>query len=304
MDTEADLETLIAQKDHVNVLRYLRIHQLRDPSLAVQHGQAALKQRSLSDVTRLAIYEQVALAAIDLQDHALSEECLSKLREMGVTKDSVRFRLLLARCLEASDDPTAASQVYDALLKENPANSVALKRKYCILKSQVGQEIATVAALNEYLQNNYSDPAAWSEMAKLRMEQGDFAKAIYAWEEVLLSAPTDPFVHVSIAECYTTAGGLENLEQARKHFCQAIELDASYRRAHFGLVVAANAYLEAANNASKKQQVDDFEVEVAKELVKFGAEQAIQAYKGTTMKIPVQSLMQEYSGARFVAEPK
>ncbi|GAX10035.1 hypothetical protein FisN_25Lh116 [Fistulifera solaris] len=295
MDTEADLETLVAQKDHVNVLRYLRVHQLRDPSLAVRHGQAALKQRSLNDVTRLAIYEQLALAALDLQDHTLADECLSKLREKGVEKDSVRFRLLLGRCLEASGDTAGASQLYDALLKENPANSVALKRKYCILKSQVGQEVATVAALNEYLQNNYSDPSAWSEMAKLRMEQGDFAKAIYAWEEVLLSAPTDPFVHVSIAECYTTVGGLDNLEQARKHFCQALELDASYRRAQFGLVVAANAYLEAASSASRKQQVDEFEVQVAKELVKFGAEQVIQTYNGTSMHAAVQCLMQEYT---------
>lgn len=298
MDTDADLETLIAQKDHVNVLRYVRVHQLRDPSLVVQHGQAALKQRWHDDVTRLAIYEQVALAALDLQDHTLSEECLSKLREMGVEKDSVRFRLLLARCMEALDDAAAATQMYDALLKENPANSCALKRKYCILKSQVGQDIAATAALNEYLQNNYSDTAAWCEMAKLRMEQGDFAKAIYAWEEVLLSAPTDPFVQASIAECYTTVGGIENLEQARKHFCQALELDATYRRAQFGLVVAANAYLEAAGSASKKQQVDDFEVQVAKELVKFGAEQLIQTYKGTKIMVTaVQSLMQEYTEA-------
>jgi tetratricopeptide (TPR) repeat protein len=298
METDFSLPTLIQRKEHLNVLRYLRVHQIREPELVMEHGKALLGQdlnRKISDeVARLAALEQMCLAAVDKQDHETAQVCLTKLRDSGVSKDASRFRLLLARCLEAAGDDEAAVLVYEGLLKDNPANAMALKRKYCMLKAQVGKQMLAMEALNEYLKQNYSDSAAWYELAKLRMEMGDYKGAAFGLEEVLLGAPADAKLHCELAECYATIGGLENLGLARKHMAQALELDSSLRRAQFGLVSVANAYLEEMENAGKKN-LDEFEVEVAKELVKYGAEQVLKSYKGKDMFTAVKALMSEYT---------
>ena len=296
MDTDADLPTLQRNKDHLNVLRYIRVHQLREPEVVVKHGKALLGQdlsRKISDeLARLAALEQICLAALDAQDPDTANICLDRLKQAGISKDSARFRRLLARCLEAAEDYEGANIIYDDLLKENPANLGALKRQYCVLKAQVGKETEAMAALNRYLQQNYDDTGAWYELASLRMELGDYKGAAFALEEVILTVPLDAKIHCELAECYATIGGLENFLQARKHMAQALELDPTNRRAQLGLVTCANAYLQEAQGV---KNVDEHEVEVAKELVKYGSEQVRKSYKETEMFAAVRSLMGEYT---------
>jgi len=296
MDTDADLPTLQRDKDHLNVLRYVRVHQLREPELVVKHGKALLGQdlsRKISDeLARLAALGQICLAALDAQDPDTASICLDRLREAGISKESARFRSLLARCLEAAEDYEGANIIYEDLLRENPTNLVALKRQYCLLKAQVGKEAEAMAALNRYLQQNYADTAAWYELASFRMEMGDYKGAAFALEEIVLTVPLDAKIHCQLAECYATIGGLENFMQARKHMAQALELDPTNRRAQLGLVTCANAYLQQAEGA---KNADEHEVEVSKELVKYGAEQVLKSYKGTEMFAAVKSLMGEYT---------
>ena len=319
METADNLPTLIKRKEHLNVLRYIRVHELREPDLVLTHGKAWLGQdlhklsNDKNNVARLAALEQICLAALDKHDPKTADQCLSRLREAGIPKESTRFRLLLARCLEAAavddaDDAAGAGDanlVYSDLLKENPSNLMALKRKYCLLKAQVGKETEAVAALNRYLQQNYADTAAWYELAQLRMELGDYKGGAFCLEEVLLAAPVDPKLHCELAECYATIGSgtggggggsssLENFALARKHMAQALELDPSSRRAQVGLVSVANAYLEEAEKAGKKG-MDEFEIEVAKELVKYGAEEVLKSYKGSKLFPAMKNLMKEYT---------
>lgn len=298
MISDEDLSTLIQRNDHVNILRHVRVHQLREPELVVEHGTAwlgsDLERKPSDELVRLAAIEQICLAALDSGDRALSEKCLAKLIEAGVTKDSVRFRLLLARCMEAAGDADDAEAIYDDLLKENPANLRALRRKYCILRAQVGKQVETMHALNEFLQQDFSDISAWYEMAHYRMELGDYKGAAYALEEVLLGAPSDSKIHCELAECYATIGGIDNLMLARKHMAQSLELDPKNRRAQFGLVSVANSYLEQAACGAKKD-LDDHEIQVAQELVKYGSEQVLQSYQGSPMFSAVKKLMKEYT---------
>lgn len=298
METDSDLPTLVLRRDHVNVLRYIRLHQLREPDLVLKHGKAIvgadLSRRSGDDLVRLAVVEQMCLAAVDKQDHEFAQLCLTKLKEEGVSKDSSRFRLLLARCLEGSGDADGAALVYESMLKDNGSNQMALKRKYCILKSEAGKTTAAVEALNEYLKQNYNDSTAWYELANLRKELGDFSGAAFGLVEVLLSVPNDPKIHCELAECYATMGGLDNLGLARKHMAQALELDCTLRRAQFGLVTVSNAYLvEVENSASK--HTDEFEVQVATALVQHGADLLDKSYKGNKMFPAVKRLMSEYT---------
>ena len=291
---DKDLPTLLAKKDHLNVLRYIRCHQLREPELVISQGQALLGpdlSKKLSDESaRLTVLEQICLAAIDVDDDKLADLCLAKLKDV-VGKNSVRFRTLLARALEGDGDLEGAEKIYDALLEDNPANLMALKRKYCILRPQVGKEVETMLALNAYLEQNIADSAGWYEMSRYCLELGDYKGAAYALEEVVLGCPLDSRAHCMLGEVYATIGGLENLQSARKHMAQSLELDDSNRRALFGLVSVSSDYLEEASKS--KKNLDDHDVEVAKELVKYGAEKAVKTYKGTKLFAAVQRVMNE-----------
>ena len=302
MDTDLDLPQLIKSKDHLNVLRYCRIHQLYEPTIVLKHGKALLGsdltrgKSSMDAVVRLATIEQVATAALDLSDTKTAELCLSRLREAGIEKESTRFRLLLARCLECSNDANGAALIYDDLLKENPSNNLALKRKYCLLKAARDKQVEAAEALNAYLQQNSADSSAWYELAQLKRELGDWKGACYCLEEVLLAAPASAKIHCELAEAFATAaaGGenkLEDLTRARKHMAQALELEPGNLRAQFGVVVTANAYLREAEGA---KYADEFEVEVAQELVKYGVERVLASYKGSPMLQSVKALMAEY----------
>ncbi|GKY93074.1 hypothetical protein MPSEU_000275700 [Mayamaea pseudoterrestris] len=293
METDSDLSGLIARKDHLNVLRYIRVHQLREPHLVLTHGRKLLDSKKLAtdDLTRLAVLEQICLAALDAGNPETAEDCLLRIKETGVANDSMRFQRLTARCLEAAGDFVGAEMVYDELLKDNPANLIALKRKYCIQKAQPVKEAETMDALNNYLQQNYSDTAAWYEMSQLRLQLGDYEGAAFALEEVILGAPSDAKLHLELAECYATLGKLENLILARKHCAQALELDPNMRRAQFSLVVIANAYLlESAKHKSSEEHEDA----VAHELIKYAASRLTDAYAGTDMFAAVRDLMDQY----------
>ena len=295
-----DLPTLVKRKDHLEVLRYIRAHELREPKLVLEHGRALVGSelnKSLDDdAAHLATLEQMGFAALDMDDHDLANNCLGKLRENGVEKESARFRRLLARCLEAAGDYESAEEQYDSLLKQNPCNLVALQRKYCIARAMRKSPEEIITALNEYLGQQLSDVSGWYEMAKLRMSIADFKGAAFALEQVVLGCPLDSDIHRQLAEVYATLGGLENLSMARKHMAQALELDPVNVRAQFGLVSVSNHYLEECETA-KKSSVDDHEKLVAAELVKYGAAEILKSYKGNknNMFSAVKRVMDDYT---------
>lgn len=288
-----DLPSLLRKKDHLGALRYVRAHELREPALVIEQGRAllgpSLSRRLVDTSARAAALEQICLAALDLHNHELAEQCLSEIK-VHVPGTSTRFRRLLGRCLEGAGDYEGAMIVYEDLLKENPSNLSALQRKYCVLRAQQKPPPVVIDALNEYLGQQLSDVSGWHEMAQLRLSLADFKGAAYALEQVVLGSPLDSEIHRELAEVYATIGGLDNVSLARKHMAQALELDPGNIRAQFGLVSIANQYLDESNEGSKKA-VDEHERLVAKELVKFGSDKVLNSYKGTKMLAVVKRVM-------------
>jgi len=307
------LITLSEKNDHLGVLRYIRAHELRQPTTVITHGVALLGEQldlstSIDDASRAAALEQLCLAAIDINDHVLAERCLDRLKsspaftsdnnvEGGLVKDSDRYWRLLGRCLEAANDFEAALKLYDSTLKRNPSNLVALQRKYCVLRAQ--KESSTediIDALNQYLGQQLSDVSAWYEMSKLRLSLADFQGASYALEQVVLGSPLDADIHRELAEVYATIGGLENLSHARKHMAQALELEPTNLRAQFGLVSVSQQYLDESNASSTKQQkLDEHERLVATELVRYGATEVLKSYKGSNFLASVKRVIDDYT---------
>ena len=322
---EEDLSTLISRQDHLNILRYIRAQNLRDPTTVVKHGKLLLgiqnndgmiistsKRRSnIGDAERLAALEQLCIASLDVGDISLAEYCLDDMQGQSsgnsgtnnnnslVSKESTRFRKLLGMCLEASGDYDGATAIYDKLLADNPSNSYAAKRKYCILAAQ-GKEIESMKVLNEYLSTHPGDIAAWHTMAEVCLSVSDFMGAAYCYEEVILGCPLDSNMHTKLGEVYCSAGGgLSNCKLARKHLAQAVQLDPNNLRAWYGLIAASESYLEEVDKMSSskgsKKEAEEEGVEVAKELIKFGGEKLMQVYKGTDMLKIVERLLQESS---------
>jgi len=313
-----DLDTLSKNNDHLGVLRYIRAHELRVPEKVIRHGQALLGDQMKhvvgvnNEAARSAALEQICLAAIDINNHVLAERCLDELKQTptvvseknkdgSLVKDSDRYRRLLGRCLEASNDYDGAMVLYEKMLKENPSNLIALQRKYCILRSQslknkAGAPMSDVLeALNEYLGQQLSDVSGWYEMSQLRLSLADFKGAAYALEQVVLGSPLDAEIHRELGEVYATTGGLEYCKYARKHMAQALELEPTNIRAQFGLVCVANQYLEESNTTSKKN-IDEHERLVAKELVKYGADGVLRSYKDSpNMFATVKRVMDDYT---------
>jgi tetratricopeptide (TPR) repeat protein len=291
-----DLTSLCAKKDHLGVLRYIRAHELREPTLVLSHGKDLLgpnlKTRLDDTASRMAALEQICLAALDVSDLNLAHVCLGEIA-VDVNKDSQRFQRMEARCLEAADDYDGAMIIYEEMLKKNPSNVMALQRKYCVLRAKGETTEKVLTALNDYLGQNLSDVSGWYEMAQLRRSLADFKGSAYALEQVILGSPLDAEVHMELAEVYATLGGLENTSLARKHMAQALELEPSNIRAQLGLVSVANLYLEESAEASKKL-VDEHERLVAKEIVRFGAAEVLSSYKGTKMFAIVKRVMDDY----------
>lgn len=308
-----DLVTLSSNNDHLGVLRYIRAHEIREPTTVITHGLALfgdqLDAKTVSDeASRIAALEQICLAAIDIDDHALAQKCLDALRaskvnssegksEESLVQGSDRYQRLLGRCLEAANDHEGAMTLYERMLKQNPSNLVALQRKYCVLRARKDSTPeAVLTALNEYLGQQLSDVGGWYEMSQLRISMADFKGAAYALEQVVLGNPLDDDVHRQLAEVYATIGGLENTACARKHMAQALELNPTNIRAQFGLVSVAQQFLDESDASSAKQKkLDEHERLVATELVKYGASEVLKSYKGSKLFASVKRVMDDYT---------
>jgi ER membrane protein complex subunit 2 len=119
-----------------------------------------------------------------------------------------------------------------------------------------------------------SDVEAWQELCDLYLSQGEYPKAVFCAEELLLHQPHSHLFYQRVADIrytmvrimklplrstyFTIAtfqGGVENMELAKTYYCQAIQLNAHNMRAHVGLFLACNNLLthyKAGSSGRKK----------------------------------------------------
>ena len=303
--TKRDLEAMLkdSSKSPLTILEYIHDHKLHEPAHVLKLG-LPLRKSNLAPSQLLSILEQITIAALHQKNNQLVTETLTQIKASTGAK-SLRYRKLLALCLESSKDFEAALGIYNDMLSENKSNVFALKRKYAILRTHL-KDIEARECLNDYLEQNASDAPAWAEMAKSCFEQGDYKGAAFCYEEIVLSSPMDTGVHCTLGELYVTIGGKENYVLARKHFAQCLELEKGCIRAMFGLVSATECYLElmesstggisssSNSNSGKKRGKEDWDeqdVELVRDLKAYGVEHLIKSFKGTSMSGLVESVL-------------
>ena len=73
--------------------------------------------------------------------------------------------------------------------------------------------------------------------------EGDYSKAVFCMEEVLLHNPYSHLIHQRLGDIRYTMGGMDNIEIAKSYYAQAIKLNANNLRALYGLYLVSPSHL-------------------------------------------------------------
>jgi len=229
------------------LLDFLREHHLRKPALVLKHGYALLtKHKSALGEDVWELYERVLLAALDVHQKEnpsasdIARECLHVLKDK-FGNGSLRIKKLMAMYEEANGNYGKAISLCDEILKLDPVNTFAWKRKIAIMKAQGDYDLAT-KELTKYLQVFSSEESGWQELAQLYIAANKFELAKFCLEELILLVPSNYLFHLLYAEVLYTLGSKTDFEIARKYFAQSLELKPEGNlRASYGLAQCLKA---------------------------------------------------------------
>ncbi|KAJ8509948.1 hypothetical protein OPV22_000382 [Ensete ventricosum] len=229
--------------------------QARRSDKVLKHGLTILndpKARSKLGGEEWTLYEQVAFAAMDCQQHDVAKDCIWILSKEF--PGSTRVGRLEGLLLEAKGAWAEAEKAYERLLEDNPLDQLIHKRKVAIAKAQ-GDLSAAVNLLNKYLEIFMADHDAWRELAEIYMSLQMYKQAAFCYEELILSQPTVPPYHLAYAEVLYTIGGLENLQTAKKYYASTITLTGGKNtRALYGVCLCSIAINQLTKGRNKEEK--------------------------------------------------
>ncbi|KAG0279983.1 ER membrane complex subunit 2 [Linnemannia exigua] len=223
------------------VLQDLRASAERKPDVVVSLGKPLIESGAVLklDADAWLVYEQVAIAALDVGDDGLAYKCINALE----TKfpGSARVRRLQGMQLEAVGKLAEAGQIYKAILEEDETNVLASKRQVMLLRA-MGLPSDAIAALVKYLDINYTDFEGWLQLADLYLEELMYSQAAFCMEEVLMLQPQNHIFHLKYAEILYTQ---DNIQLALKQYCRVVELCKDHVRGLYGIKLCASRLLKA-----------------------------------------------------------
>ncbi|PVF92553.1 TPR-like protein [Serendipita vermifera] len=217
-----------------------RLRGHRDSNEIVRKGLFVLEQKD--GLKRLGddvwdFLEQLAIAALDIGQLALADDCIQRLEEQF--PKSPRVELLQGLRIEAKD-LSLALKYYDQLLDADETNAAVWKRVISVLRQQ-NKIDKCIEELNSFLDTFYSDLEGWLELADLYASLTQYTRSLQALSHALLLAPQNPFHTLHFAETAYTAN---DIPLAMRYFLRTIELTESEergvaRRAWFGVKLAS-----------------------------------------------------------------
>lgn len=271
-------------------------------------------------------YENLLISCLCTGDLESAQECIRRLVDrFGNNNDRVMALQGLVREAEAEDDPKSLEAVlksYDEILAKDSTNVVRWatiqggnwencllicgvqpihKRRIALLRStnKISEAVAGLVALLDF---SPTDAEAWAELADVYLEQGLYAQAVYALEEVLVLTPNAWNMHAHLGEVQlmaasTGSGGSDAATQryaaeALKRFCRSIELCDDYLRGFYGLKLATTFILKNASKWSKQNKTsstEDFilpDTETVQRLAQLATEKLSEIVRRNTAKEP------------------
>ncbi|XP_053694785.1 ER membrane protein complex subunit 2-like [Sabethes cyaneus] len=209
------------------------------------------KQNKLGNERHL-VLEQVMIAALDCNRIETAEDCIRVLTvEFPGSLRIQKYKAMVLEALERYDD---ALDVLDIIIKMDETNAAPRKRKVAIFKAQ-GRTADAIRELCDYMKRFMSDQEGWHELCSLYLAEGEYAKAAFCMEEVLLHNPHSHLIHQRLADIRYTMGGLENIEIAKSYYCQAVKLNQNNLRALYGLFLCCGHIANSKAATSKRKEV-------------------------------------------------
>ena len=226
--------TLLASVDEaraliVNLRGRARVNPLRGASSATRRAHA----RAETLVKRCAAMGDVETA------RTLGGYLVERFGE-----DSARARAAGATAERAAGETETAEKMIEEGLERSPYDQRLMRsRVACALDR--GDEREAIERLCEYLETHGADEEAWSALGKLYAGRGEYDKALFCYEEVVCAMPFDANAHRKMAEVLYTAGGRENVRDAKNHFALAIDFTSGKDvRAMYGAILCAKRLRE------------------------------------------------------------
>lgn len=222
-----------------DVLDYIERKQINNSDLVYLYGKRLIDNHKARLGTKVwRIYERTCLAAMQLQEVSSARTYLEVIKAQF--PDSRRVDCFTGMLYEAqaTQQPKlwdSALIIYQAVLRSDPNNQMALKRQICVLIGK-GEVDNAINKLNAYMTRYHNDFEAWKTLAKLHLKQHNYKLAVFALEEVLLSGPDNYTYHTLLAEALYALGGKSNVTTARKHYAMSLtrNSDSNNMRALLG----------------------------------------------------------------------
>lgn len=196
------------------------------------------------------VLEQVTIAALDSARHDLAIECLQRLNKKF--PQSSRLTKLQAMRLESLGNFDDALYLYNKLIESDESNSIFRKRKIAIFIA-LGDRQGAINELNQYLEIFVNDTEAWLQLSELFLQESDYARAAFCFEELLLTNPNNATYLCRIADIRYSQGGFDNIEIAKVYYEKSISLSPS-ANAYYGLILCCSQ-LSTKTTALRKKEI-------------------------------------------------
>ncbi|KAF9999704.1 ER membrane complex subunit 2 [Entomortierella chlamydospora] len=222
------------------VLQDLRASAERKPDVVVKLGRQLIESGAVKklDTDAWLVYEQVAIAALDVGDDALATKCIEALEQKF--PGSARVHRLHGMQFEASGKLTDAAQIYKSILEEDETNVQAAKRQVVLLHA-MGLPGDAIGALVKYLDINYTDFEGWLQLSELYLQELMYAQAAFCMEEAIMLQPQNHIFHLKYAEILYSQ---DNVGLALKQFCRVVELCKDHVRGLYGIKLCTSRLLK------------------------------------------------------------
>jgi tetratricopeptide (TPR) repeat protein len=248
----------------IELLQFMRTHKVHQPELVLVHGGELLTKNARKLGNELwTVMEQVFLAACVAGHDEWRDYCIKALAKKW--PNSHRVERLKGMHQESLGKYEKAKEIYAKIIADKPEDTLTRKRMIAMYK-QRGKTVEAIEAINSYLETFSTDSEVWHELAELYIEAGSLSRAVYCFEELVLSNPRSVYYLLTYAELLYSTG---DYEQSRKYFCLACYLDGDNLRALWGLLAVNMALTEKDKQNEKLLQMQGF-----------GNDKLRDAYKG------------------------
>jgi len=201
------------------------------------------------------VVEQVFLAAVELGVNEWRDYTFKQLTKKFPS--SMRVERLRGIYKESVEDWAEAQKIYKKILQDKPEDTVTHKRLIAMYK-QRGRTAEAIDAINIYLDTFSTDTEVWHELAELYIESCSLQRAVFCFEELMVSNPRSMYHVLTYSELLYSTG---DFELSRKYFCLASYLDGTNLRALWGLLAVNTMMAEKDKTNEKMAQLQTFTTE-------------------------------------------